>query len=192
MAAPAFQQTSPGEPSTNPPDAFRFTSDGRLEYPATYREWVFLSAGRGMTYGPSGNPNGPPLFDNVFVSPSAYRSFMATGHWPERAIFVLEIRNAASEGSINKGGQFQKEIAAIEVEVKDGRRFTTTNGWGFFEFDSGHKPATQLDKSETCYACHTANGGVEQTFVQFYPTLVDVATAHGTLKTNAGAHEARH
>ncbi len=159
----------------------RITADNRLEFPANYREWTFLSAGRGMSYGPSANPNGPPVFDNVFVNPAAYQEFMKTGYWPDRTIFMLEIRSAATEGSINKGGQFQKEVVGLEAEVKD-KRFTETNGWGFFEFASDHKPAQKLAKTESCYACHAANGAVEQTFVQFYPTLVPVETDHKTLK----------
>jgi len=175
---PAASQDTP--PISGSP--YQFTADNRLEFPADYREWIFLSAGRGMTYGPSANPNGPPMFDNVFVNPAAYREFLKTGRWPDRAIFVLEIRSAVTEGSINKGGQFQKDVLGIEAEVKD-KRFTATNGWGFFEFDSEHKPVAQVAKSESCYACHPANGAVEQTFVQFYPTLIPVAAAHKTLKT---------
>jgi hypothetical protein len=30
----------------------RFTSDGQLLNPRNYRDWVFLSSGLGMTYGP--------------------------------------------------------------------------------------------------------------------------------------------
>lgn len=160
----------------------RFTADQRLEFPADYREWIFLSSGRGMTYGPSANPNGPPVFDNVFVTPSAYRSFVKTGRWPEQAIFILEIRNAKSEGSINKGGQFQTDVTGIEVLVKDTKRFKDTEGWGFFEFEADRKPAAQLAKTASCYACHSKNAAVEYTFVQFYPTLIPIAKAHKTMK----------
>jgi aspartate oxidase len=34
-----------------------------------------------------------------------------------------------------------------------------------------------------CIACHTEHTAVERTFVQFYPTLLDVAREKGTLKT---------
>jgi hypothetical protein len=157
-----------------------------LEFPADYREWMFLSAGRGMTYGPAANPNGPPLFDNVFVSPASYREFMKTGKWPDKSVFVLEIRRAATEGSINKGGSFQQDLAGIEVEVKDSTKFPETNGWGFFDFSgASHEPATVLAKTQSCYSCHSTNGAVEQTFVQFYPTLIDVAKQHGTFKAEA-------
>jgi len=135
-----------------------------------------------MTYGPSATPNGPPLFDNVFVEPQAYREFVKNGRLPDRAVFVLEVRDAASEGSINRGGLFQKDIEAIEVEVKDKLRFTETDGRAYFAFDAGRKPAAQLPKAATCYASHATNGAVEHTFVQFYPTLIGVATAHKTLK----------
>ncbi len=171
-------------PSASP--VARFAADNRLEFPSNYREWIYLSSGRGMTYGPAANPNGPPLFDNIFVDPPAYREFTQTGHWPERAVFVLEIRDAASEGSINRGGQFQKDIEAIEVEVKD-RRFTDTDGWAYFRFDAARNPAAQLAKTATCYACHSTNAAVEHTFVQFYPTLIEIAAAYHTLKPgNAG------
>lgn len=162
--------------------AAKFTSDGKLEFPADYREWVFLSSGKGMTYGPSANPNGPPMFDNVFVNPPAYREFMKTGKWPDGATFVLEVRRAITEGSINKGGQFQSEISGLEIEVKDSKRFAATNGWGFFDIPADRKPAALLPASATCYSCHSQNGAVEQTFVQFYPTLIEVAKSHGTFR----------
>lgn len=50
---------------------YSYTADGKLQFPGNYREWVCLSYGSGMTYGPSANPNGPPQFDSVFVNPAA-------------------------------------------------------------------------------------------------------------------------
>jgi Cytochrome P460 len=176
------------DPAPADPGPARFTADNRLEFPSGYREWIFLSSGRGMTYGPSADPNGRPLFDNVFVNPAAYREFMKSGHWPDRAVFVLEVREAVTEGSINRGGQFQKEIEAVEVEVKDPQRFAETGGWAYFAFETGQKPAAQLPKTASCHACHAANGAVEHTFVQFYPTLIGVAAMHQTLKTGGAGH----
>ena len=73
---------------TQPVFDYHIIDHNRLEFPANYREWIFLSAGRGMTYGPSANSNGPPRFDNVFVNPGAYREFLKSGRWPAGAIFV--------------------------------------------------------------------------------------------------------
>jgi hypothetical protein len=36
--------------------------------------------------------------------------------------------------------------------------------------------------SGQCVECHTKNAAVERTFVQFYPTLLEVARQKGTLK----------
>lgn len=176
---------APPKPGSEPASSL-FTEDNRLEFPADYREWVFLSAGKGMTYGPAGNPNGPALFDNVFVNPAAYRDFLKSGRWPDHSTFVLEIRSAATEGSINRGGQFQKDIVAVEVEVKDTQRFAETNGWAFFGFGDSRQPAAQVAKTQDCYSCHPKNGAVEQTFVQFYPTLIDIAKAHKTFRDDVG------
>jgi hypothetical protein len=167
----------------------KYTSDNRLTFPADYREWIFLSAGRGMTYGPAANPNGAPLFDNVFVHPAAYREFLKTGRWPDKSVFVLEVREAGTEGSINTGGQFQRKLVHIEVEVKDQKRFSDSNGWGYFDFGTIQEPAKLLPKTVQCYTCHSRNGAVEQTFVQFYPTLIGVARTHGTFR-EAAATEA--
>lgn len=162
----------------------RFTPDGQLLAPSDYREWIFLSSGLGMTYGPIGdqNPNESPLFDNVFVIPSAYRAFLQTGKWPEKTMFVLETRSSVSHGSINNGGHYQTERAGFEAEVKDTSRFPG-NGWAFFGLENS-KSAKMIPRTASCYTCHPANGAVDNTFVQFYPTLLPVAKAKGTLQAS--------
>ena len=40
----------------------------------------------------------------------------------------------------------------------------------------------QLPRSEDCYACHRDHAAVDNTFVQFYPLLMDVAKQKGTFK----------
>jgi hypothetical protein len=168
------------------PSVVHYTADNRLDFPSDYREWVFLSAGRGMTYGPSANPNGPPLFDNGFVNPAAYQEFVKSGRWPDKSMFVLEIRKAATEGSINRGGQFQKDLVAVEVEVKDTQKFADTDGWAYFGFGNTREPAGQVPKTQDCYSCHGKNTATEHTFVQFYPTLIDIAKTHKTFREDTG------
>jgi len=158
-----------------------YTADGQLMRPENYREWVFLSSGLGMTYGPAAgaNPNNP-LFDNVFVTPAAYKAFQSTGTWSDKTMFVLEIRSAATEGSINHNGHFQDQVRAVEVEVKDEKRFP--DKWAFFGFNGTATSAAPLPVSAGCQACHSKNGAVDNTFVQFYPTLAPIAKAKGTFK----------
>jgi hypothetical protein len=171
-----------------PADGPRYTNGTSLVRPADYREWTFLSSGLGMTYTPpSGSPSAnasSPGFGNVFVNPSSYRGFMQTGVWPDGTIFVLENRRSSTEGSINKGGRFQTELASLEAEVKDAR---FPDGWAFFDFG---RAQSLKDVAEplagnavrSCVDCHTKHTAVERTFVQFYPTLLEVARKKGTLK----------
>ena len=156
-------------------DGARFVDQGRMLFPAEYREWIFLSAGRGMSYAPVAAEQPAPPFDNVFVNPAAYRSFRETGTWPD--------------GSILEAGSFQTgEPLATEVHVKDTARFGG-DGWAFFGFGS-KEPATMVPREANCYSCHEANTAVDRTFVQFYPTLLPIARAKGTLTEAYLAREA--
>src|SRR5262249_16354345 len=103
-------------------DGPNFTGDNELTRPENYREWIFLSSCLGMSDAPAAQGR-PPMFDNVFVNPAAYRAFLASGRWPDKTMFILEIRSAASKGSINKGGNFQTDVVAVEAAVKDEARF---------------------------------------------------------------------
>lgn len=155
-------------------------SDGKVAFPSGYKEWVFLSAGLGMAYGPNAPAEGAPKsFTNVYVNPAAYRAFLSSGKWPDRTMFVLEIRRSASQGSINKAGFYQADLVAVEGNVKDAR---LPGGWGFFDFGREQTPKAPLPQSAECYACHAANTAVEHTFVQFYPELMAVARTFGTVK----------
>jgi hypothetical protein len=155
-----------------------YTPDSQLKFPADYREWIFLSSGSGMTYGPLAR-EGPPQFENVFVNPESYHAFLRTGHWPDKTTFVLEIRASESHGSINQKGHFQTDIQGLEIEVKDG------NAWTFYNFpltaETPAATAKAIPRTASCYSCHGTNTAVENTFVQFYPQLYDIAEKKGTL-----------
>jgi hypothetical protein len=162
--------------------AFTYDKDGRFVVPQNYREWVFLSSGIDMVYGPKGAMNmGHSMFDNVFVNRDAYRSFLETGRWPDKTAFVLEIRGAETNVSINHGGHSQgAEIIGIEVHVRDTSRFASGDGWRFFDVDDAGK-GKLIPESADCYSCHQAHGAVDTTFTQFYPTMLKVAKEKGTL-----------
>jgi hypothetical protein len=168
----AAQQTEPSRGSNGEP---QFVNGNRLVRPQNYREWIYLSSGLGMTYNP--NPNSPPAFTNVFVEPNAYRAFVATGRWPDETIFVLEERVAESKGSINKGGHFQTDLSGIAAAVKDEGRFPEK--WAYFSFSLDQQSAPANPKN-LCWQCHNQHGAVDNTFVQFYPTLKPIAAKFGT------------
>ena len=154
--------------------AQQYTKDGQLVLPKDYREWVFLSSGYATTYDADG-ANNPNLFHNVFVRQAAYRSFIKTGTWPDKTVMVLELRKSANHVSINRQGQVQTDIAAIEVHVKDAAK----GGWAFYGFGPGANTGKPFPKTADCFTCHQQNAATDTTFVQFYPTLIETAKAHG-------------
>jgi len=147
-----------------------------MPLPQTYREWVWLTSGVGMSYTPGAEDDKNPGFDNVFASPDAYRSFQATGTWPNKTVLMLENRDSASQSSINKSGHFQTQRTGLEAHVKDEHGV-----WAFYSFGNGNKSGTLIPKTASCYSCHEQHGAVDTTFVQFYPTLLETATAKGTM-----------
>ena len=161
----------------------QFSPDGRLLTPDDYRTWITVGTGLNMAYGPArAHTNGRSVFTNVFVGPEAYRTFVQTGAWPEHTVFILEIRSANVVNKTDGGGNgyFQGDILAIEAEVKDTKRFA--GGWAFFDLGAKETSGAQIPTSADCYSCHATNAAVENTFVQFYPVLRDVARQKGTFK----------
>lgn len=153
----------------------QYTKDGELALP-DYRKWVYLGSGLGMSYTPGAAQTNPP-FTNVFADPAAYDAFMKTGTWPDKTVLIAEMRGSASAVSINKGGRVQTAaIVAIEGEVKDAAR----GGWAFYGFENGAQTGKLFPKKAVCYSCHQQHAATDNTFVQFYPTLIETAKKHGT------------
>jgi tetratricopeptide (TPR) repeat protein len=158
------------------PNAPRYTADKKLIRPANYREWVYLSSGLGMNYGPAAGST--QMFTNVFVAPEAYREFMATGKWPDKTVFALEVYSPATHGSINKSGHYQDTLMALEAEVKDS---STPEVWRYYGFGTDRTEAEAFPQ-QACFQCHEKSAAVEHSFVQFYPQLLDVAIKKSVIK----------
>jgi hypothetical protein len=160
-------------PSANQP---AYTADGKLMMPANYRDWTYLTSGLGMNY--AAGPNSTPMFTNVYVSPEAYRGFKATGQWPDKSMFIIEMYSAVSHGSINKAGHYQDSLMGFDISVKDSSRPET---WTYYATGPEGAPA-EAAGGGGCLKCHRENGAVENTFVQFYPTLLDFAVEKNLIK----------
>ena len=176
LATLLFATTPPVQEAAVP----QYTSDGQMQLPEHYREWVYLTSGFDMSYNPSMQMGGHHMFDNVFVNPAAYQAFTKTGTWPDKTVLVLEGRGAQGKGSINQKGNYQGTVMGLEVHVKDEARFP--GKWAFFGFN-GVKTSKMIPTTTDCYSCHAGHGAVDTTFVQFYPTLLPIATSKGTLST---------
>ena len=163
-------------------DTPTYSKDGELTFPSRYREWIYLTSGFDMNYNPksvNSDASAHSTFDNVFVTPAAYQGFLERGTWPDKTMFVLELRGAESKGSINKAGHYQSSaVRGVEVHLKDEGRFP--GKWAFFGFDN-EVSGKLIPQSASCYSCHAQHGAVDTTFVQFYPTLLGIAERKGTI-----------
>ena len=123
-------RSSPPEPPSRSP--IRYDADGKLQRPE-YREWVFLGAGLDMTYGSRAASAMPDhhMFTNVFVNPASYRAFVGSGRWPDKTIFMLEVRHTGTDRRPNRAGLFQAEAVGLEAHVLDASK----GGSRFYDFD---------------------------------------------------------
>jgi len=158
-----------------------FTSDGKLKLPTGYRRWVFV----GAPLTPNGLNNGManfPEYHHVYVEAKNVDAYLKTGSFPEGSVFVKELTRVLDpsfpDGSNTQPsgrGFFNGAYNCMDVTVKDSKRFSKTNGWGFFTF--GHHPepcdAVAAEKPVTeCAFCHIANvAKTDMTWIQFYPML---------------------
>ncbi|MGA9472861.1 MAG: cytochrome P460 family protein [Terriglobales bacterium] len=174
-----FQSAPNAAAGADDSNAPQYTADGQLMFPANYRDWIYLTTGMDMDYNPELAKTDHSMFDNIFVNPEAYKAFVATGTWPDKTILVLEGRMAANKGSINQKGHFQTtDIMARSIHIKDEAHFP--GKWAFVGFGDENVGRT-FPKEAVCYSCHEQHAAVDTTFVQFYPTLLDVAKKKGTL-----------
>ncbi|MGC4064042.1 MAG: cytochrome P460 family protein [Polyangiaceae bacterium] len=153
-----------------------------LVRPKDYREWMYVSTGAGMSYATTLTGT-ESMFDNVFVQRTAYEHFKREGLWPDKTVFVLELRASSDHGSILQHGQYQTDAVLIEASVKDSSRFKDT--WAYFSFYPDEKGAipkkVEKNPKAMCFSCHEQNAWVDNTFAQFYPTILPIAEDHGTV-----------
>jgi len=172
---------SAGSPSPTPVSSARYTADGKLMLPQGYRSWAFI----GSTVTPNGLNNGKagfPEFHNVYIEKVNLDAYRKTGVFPEGTVIVKElalVRKATHpDGSADEAsgrGFFEGELNGLDVTVKDSKKYSKTNNWGFFNFGHHALPYAESGKeasSAECAGCHQAGAAkTDMTWVQFYPNL---------------------
>jgi hypothetical protein len=156
-----------------------FTSDGSLVLPAGFRSWVFI----GGPITPNGlNDGGAPFpeFHSVYIERENLRYYQKNGKFPEGTILVKELSLAQvgkhPDGSLDSAsgrGYFPSTLNGLDVMVKDSKRYSKTNDWGFFTFGHHAEPYESTAKeSSQCAYCHIANvAKTDMVWVQYYPLL---------------------
>ena len=161
-----------------------FTAERVVKIPQNWREWVYV--GTPLTPNALNGGEAPfPEFHNVYIEPSAWEHYKATGEFANGTQIVKELASVrqnedgnAEDGSsteVSGQGYFQGEFIGLELTYKNTEQFPDEpGGWVYFSF--GHHPepyeqTAEVFPTETCNGCHETNAADDFVFTQFYPVL---------------------
>lgn len=150
-----------------------FDKEDNLIRPEGYREWVFAGNSLGLSYRTTQTTEPSQKFYHVtYIHPDAYKEFTRTGKFPKGTMLVLEIITKEKKNEPGLHGSYSKDYVAMEVSVKDSKRFK--DGWAYFGFNDDQ--GKLLDKakafaSESCFSCHDKKAETDHVFTQFYSAL---------------------
>jgi Cytochrome P460 len=178
------------QPKLPPPDDWHatgrylpeYTSDGALVLPKNFHEWVYVGSPLTPNILNNGKANFPE-FHNVYIEPGSYEIYRKTGVFPEGTIFVKELQlmlpaDRADGSRLEPSGRgfFPGPFNGADVTVKDTKRYTETNGWGYYNFNHFEpKAATATVRPlEECAYCHIASAKRDDVWTQFYGLLDSV------------------
>ena len=133
--------------------------------PVDYRDWRLVSVAH-----EAGNLNDLRAVLGNDKAIEAYRA--GTLPFPDGAIIArLAWTYTASEENNKVFGKDQSFVAGtptnVQLMVKDSKKYATTGGWGFEQFDHG-KPASAA-ATTGCFACHTPVGDRDYVFTRYAP-----------------------
>gem|GEM_PF-806058 len=157
---------------TGPAIVPQYDKEGALIRPKDFYTWVFVGSSIGLSYSKNSDPSGPGMFHNVYTQPEAYCEFLKTGKFPEKTMFIIDMRDSQKEVSIAKHGFTEGERMGMDVSVKDHQHFA--EGWAYFNFDFNDGKFAEKAKAfpkDACFSCHSAHAASDNVFTQYYPAL---------------------
>ncbi|MFO1352457.1 MAG: cytochrome P460 family protein [Gammaproteobacteria bacterium] len=154
---------------------FTMNSQGELERPVGYREWVYV--GTPVTPNDLNNGKAPfPEFHAVYMDPASWTHWKETGQFRDGTILVKELISVGSKEAPSGKGYFMGEFIGLEAAVKSAQQFSKEPGnWAYFSFTTADhktlKPAAAAQATADCNGCHQANAAQDWVFIQYYPVL---------------------
>jgi Cytochrome P460 len=156
------------------PTGPRYRADGSLLRPSEVERWILVGASLGLGYSDA-TENGPGMFHRVYLEPTAYDHFQRTGRFREGTMLALAIRRPERRVPPSRAGWSEGSLVALELAVKDSKRFA--GGWAYFDFGRSAAAAPALPPGR-CARCHAEHAARDNVFLQFYPDLRDRDRGH--------------
>jgi hypothetical protein len=146
-------------------DAAGFIGAGSL--PPRYRDWRLISVAH-----EEGELNDIRAILGNDAAITAYREGKAV--FPDGSIITrLAWRHVGSEENNKSFGRAQSFVAGppvngLQFMVKNSKKYASTGGWGFFQFDAG-KPLLDAAKIRSCFECHARMKDRDLVFTHYAP-----------------------
>ncbi|HEY6924759.1 MAG TPA: cytochrome P460 family protein [Steroidobacteraceae bacterium] len=139
-----------------------------IAIPPRYREWQMISVAH-----EEGSLNDIRAILGNDVALKAYRQGLLP--FPEGSVIVrLAYSYVPSEENNKVFGRAQSFVAGpptdwyLQVMVKDSKKYASTHGWGYAQFDKDGKPADAA-KHNTCAPCHEPASVRDFVFTRYAP-----------------------
>jgi Cytochrome P460 len=156
-----------------------YTASGDLVLPKNFHEWVYVGSPLTPNALNGGKANFPE-FHNVYIEPGSYEIYKKTNVFPEGTILFKELQLTlpaqnpdGSRAEPSGRGYFPGPLNGADVTVKDSKRYASTGGWGYYNFNHHEPkaPTAKLKPKEECGYCHLASAKKDEVWTQFYPLL---------------------
>jgi hypothetical protein len=174
IAAVARGQMGPTTPSTAPKAETALDKNWNLHVPDAYRT-TFEALGSWAVAADQGR--GSKELHVVYASPGTIAAYRERGHFPDGAVLVKEVFEAAT-GPMTTGDVSRAvTLKGWFVMVKDGNGRPAGNklwgdGWGWSWFDAANpSKTTSTDYRINCRSCHVPAQASEWVYVGGYPPL---------------------
>ncbi len=137
-----------------------------VELPPGYRDWKLISVAR-----EEGKLDDLRAILGNDLAVAAAREGRLP--YPDGAVIArLAWAHVPSEENNKVFGRFQSFVAGppkngVQFMVKDSRKYASTGGWGFAQFDGG-KPASEA-VHDACFACHEPAKARDFVFTRYAP-----------------------
>ena len=135
---------------------------------AGYRDWKLISVAH-----EAGNLNDIRAILGNDIAIKSYRGNRPS--FPDGAVIARLSWNYVSSEENNKVfGRDQSFVAGLAPDwylqfmVKDSKKYASTGGWGYAQFDKNGKPADEA-KHGTCFPCHVPAKDRDYVFTRYAP-----------------------
>jgi hypothetical protein len=133
-----------------------------------YRDWKLISVAH-----EAGNLNDIRAILGNDIAIKAYRE--GSRSFPDGAVIArLSWNYVPSEENNKVFGRDQSFVAGsapdwyLQFMVKDSKKYASTGGWGYAQFDKDGKPADEA-KHGTCFPCHVPAKDRDYLFTRYAP-----------------------